>query len=149
MLGKVTFNSNALQHWSQTQFLEGRSSAQFCSNPNKTHLIQLIKLFRITIYFQAGTIWSWLELNSAELWPSRTWVETSAIRYCFTPRKKLLIILLSFCLWKVMCYVTFELLFKSGLGLLVFFMWKVLCNSCLYSWMYRRIHFNTLKPKNK
>ncbi len=32
-----------LTHWSQTQFLEGHSSAQFCSNPNQTHLIQLIK----------------------------------------------------------------------------------------------------------
>uniref|UniRef100_A0A673HXZ0 Myosin-10-like n=1 Tax=Sinocyclocheilus rhinocerous TaxID=307959 RepID=A0A673HXZ0_9TELE len=47
------------------------SSAQFSSNPNQTHLIQQIKVFRITRNFQAGVIWSCLELNSAELWPSR------------------------------------------------------------------------------
>ncbi len=49
---------------------EGHSSAQLCSNPNKTHLIQLIKVFRITGNRQAGVIWSWLELNSTELWPT-------------------------------------------------------------------------------
>ncbi len=58
-----------LNHCSQTQFLEGHSFAQFCSKPNQTHLIQLINLFRITRNFQAGVIWSWLEL-----WPSRNWV---------------------------------------------------------------------------
>ncbi len=42
--------------------------------PNQTHLIQIIKVFRIIRNFQAGVIWSWLELNSAELWPSRNWV---------------------------------------------------------------------------
>ncbi len=42
--------------------------------PNQTHLIQLIKLFRITRNIQAGVICSWLELNSADLWPSRNWV---------------------------------------------------------------------------
>ncbi len=63
-----------LRHWSQTQFMEGHSSAQFSSNPNQTHLIQLIKVFRITRNFQAAVIWSWLKLNSAELWPSRNWV---------------------------------------------------------------------------
>ncbi len=31
----------------QTQFLEGHSPAQFKFNPNKTHLIQLIKSFRL------------------------------------------------------------------------------------------------------
>ncbi len=66
--------SISIKHWSRTQFLEGHSSAQFSSNPNQTHLIQLIKVFRITRNFQAGVIWSWLELNSAELWPSRNWV---------------------------------------------------------------------------
>ncbi len=63
-----------LRQWSQTQFLEGHSSAEFSSNPNQSHLIQLIKVFRITRNFQAAVIWSWLELNSAELWPSRNWV---------------------------------------------------------------------------
>ncbi len=61
------YKSDSLTHWSQTQFLEGHSSAQICSNPNQTHLIQLIKVFRITRNFQAGVSWSWLELNSAEL----------------------------------------------------------------------------------
>jgi len=32
------------------------------SNPNQTHLIQIIKVFRITRNFQAGVCWSWLEL---------------------------------------------------------------------------------------
>ncbi len=62
-----------------TQFLESNRSAQFLSNPNQTHLIQLIKVFRITRNFQAGVIWSWLELNSAELQPSRNWVETTVL----------------------------------------------------------------------
>ncbi len=59
------------RHWSQTQFLEGHNSTQFSSNPNQTHLIQLIKVFRITGNFQEGVSWSWLELNCAELQPSR------------------------------------------------------------------------------
>ncbi len=60
-----------VKHWSQTQFLEGHSSAQIYSNPNQTHLIQLIKVFRITRNFQAGVSWGLLELNSVELRPSR------------------------------------------------------------------------------
>ncbi len=56
-----------IAHWSQTQFLEGHSSAEFSSNPNQTHLIQVIKVFRITRNFQVSVIWSWLELNCAEL----------------------------------------------------------------------------------
>uniref|UniRef100_A0A8C1GK79 FERM domain containing 4Bb n=1 Tax=Cyprinus carpio TaxID=7962 RepID=A0A8C1GK79_CYPCA len=60
-----------LDQFSQTQSLEGHSSEQFCSNPNQTHLIQLIKVFMITRDLQTGVSWSWLELNSAELWPSR------------------------------------------------------------------------------
>uniref|UniRef100_A0A8C1VPY7 FERM domain containing 4Bb n=1 Tax=Cyprinus carpio TaxID=7962 RepID=A0A8C1VPY7_CYPCA len=60
-----------LDQFSQTQSLEGHSSEQFCSNPNQTHLIQLIKVFMITRNLQTGVSWSWLELNSAELWPSR------------------------------------------------------------------------------
>ncbi len=72
--GSSPYPDQHLEHWSQTQFLEGHSSAQICSNPNQTHLIQLIKVFGITRYFQARVSWSWLELNSAELWPSRNWV---------------------------------------------------------------------------
>ncbi len=64
----------ALNHLSQTQFLKGHSSAQFSSSPNQTQLIQIIKVFKITRDFQEGAIWSWLELNSAELRPSRNWV---------------------------------------------------------------------------
>ncbi len=64
----------ALAQWSQTQFLEGHSSAQFSTNPNQTHQIQLIKVFRITRNFRADVSRSWLELNSAELWHSRNWV---------------------------------------------------------------------------
>ncbi len=76
-----TWLQMCLDHWSQTQFLEGHSSAQFSSNPNQTHLLQLIKVFRIK-NFQAGVIWSWLELNSAELWLSRNWVWDHWLRFC-------------------------------------------------------------------
>ncbi len=71
---KLILTEKPLWHWSQTQFLEGHSSAQFSSNPNQTHLIQLIKLFRITRNLQAGVIWSWLDQNCTELWPSMNWV---------------------------------------------------------------------------
>ncbi len=71
---KVYTHLYRLNHWSQTQFLERHSSAQFSANPNQTHLIQLNMVCRITRNFQVGVIWSWLELNSAELWPSRNWV---------------------------------------------------------------------------
>ncbi len=71
---QAPFRVVPLDHWSQTQFLEGHTSAQFSSNPNQTHLIQLITVFRITRNFQAGVSWSWLELNCAELWPSRNCV---------------------------------------------------------------------------
>ncbi|KAI2651197.1 Potassium voltage-gated channel subfamily A member 3 [Labeo rohita] len=48
-----------LVQWPQTQFLEGHSSAQCSSNPNQTHLIQLIRIFRIIRNFQAGVrCWS-------------------------------------------------------------------------------------------
>ncbi len=69
-----------LGHWSQTQFLEGHSS-----NPNQTHLIQLIRVFRITRNVQSVVIWSWLELNCAELWPSRNWVWDQCLRGTTTP----------------------------------------------------------------
>ncbi len=59
-------NKYKIDHWSQTQFLEGHSSAQFSSSPNQTHPIQLIEVFRIIRNFQAGVIWSWVELNSAD-----------------------------------------------------------------------------------
>ncbi len=63
----------SLSHWSQTQFLEGHSSAQFSYNPNQTHLIQIIKVYRITRNFQAGVL-ELVGAKSAELWPSRNWV---------------------------------------------------------------------------
>ncbi len=37
--------NDSIKHWCLTPFLEGHSSAQFCSNPNQTHLMQLIKVF--------------------------------------------------------------------------------------------------------
>ncbi len=56
---QVCYSGNtATFHWSQTQFLKGHSSARFSSNPNQTHLIQLIKVFRITRNFQACLILS-------------------------------------------------------------------------------------------
>ncbi len=63
----------SLSHWSQTQFLEGHSSAQYSYNPNQTHLIQIIKVYRITRNFQAGVL-ELVGAKSAELRPSRNWV---------------------------------------------------------------------------
>ncbi|KAL0151265.1 hypothetical protein M9458_053456 [Cirrhinus mrigala] len=61
----------ALKQWSQTQFLEDHSSAQFSSNPNQRHLIQLIKGFRIIRNFQAGSCG-----------PPGIEFETSALKQC-------------------------------------------------------------------
>ncbi len=48
----------SVDHWSQTPFLEGNSSAQFSFNSNQTLLIQLIKVFTIARNLQAGVILS-------------------------------------------------------------------------------------------
>ncbi len=58
------------QGWG-TLILEGRVPAEFSSNPNQTHLKQLIKVFRMQLgcFFSQG--FSGLELNSAGEWPSR------------------------------------------------------------------------------
>lgn len=42
-----------IEHRSQTGFLEGHIIAQFCSNSNHTHLIQLIKVLKSTKEYSA------------------------------------------------------------------------------------------------
>ncbi len=71
------------QGW-ETLILEGHSPAEFSSNPNQTHLNQLIKVFRMQlgIFFPQG--FSGLELNSAGEWPSRINVPHP----CFRPWEK-------------------------------------------------------------
>ncbi len=50
-----------------TSVLESRSSAEFCFNPNQTHLNKLIKAWRVTRKLQAGEFLLGLKLNSAGL----------------------------------------------------------------------------------
>ncbi len=63
-----------VKHWSQTQFLEGHSSAQFSSNQ-----LQLTPVWKFLVILKSLSgwircVWIGLELNCAELWPSRNWV---------------------------------------------------------------------------
>ncbi len=62
--------SNGLVHLVQgwrTLVLESHSPADFCFNPNQTHLKNLIKVWRVTRKLQAGEFLLGLELNSAGL----------------------------------------------------------------------------------
>jgi len=63
----------APQGW-RTSFLESHSLAEFCFNPNQTHLNKLINVWSVTRKLQADEFFSGLELNSAGLWCSRTGV---------------------------------------------------------------------------
>ncbi len=78
-LGSVRFLylNDSLNQWSQTQFLEGHISAQFSSSPNQTHLIQIIKLFRINRNLKAGV--SWAKLKGCG--PPGIEFETSALNW--------------------------------------------------------------------
>ncbi len=51
----------------------------FSSNHNQAHLIQLIKIFRITRNFQAGVSWSWLELNLQSCGPPGKEFDTTGL----------------------------------------------------------------------
>ncbi len=69
-----TWNRNKLNRWPTSLtnlFLEGRCSAEFSSNPNQTHLKQLIKLLLSILETSRQVCWGKLELNSAEHRPSR------------------------------------------------------------------------------
>ncbi len=63
-----------LDHWSQTQFLEGHSSAEFSSN--QLHLTPAWKFLVIqkSLIIWIRCVWFGLELNSTELWLSRNGV---------------------------------------------------------------------------
>ncbi len=50
----IEFETNDLRQGFSTLVLEGHCPANFSSNPNQTHLNQLIKMFRITSKLQAG-----------------------------------------------------------------------------------------------
>ncbi len=54
-----------IKQGSPNLFLEGRCPAEFSSNPNQTHLKQLIKLLLGMIETSGQVCWSKLELNSA------------------------------------------------------------------------------------
>ncbi len=62
----------ALAQGSPHLFLEGRCPAEFSSNPNQTHLKQLIKVFLGILETSRQVCWGKLELNSAGHRPSRT-----------------------------------------------------------------------------
>ncbi len=63
---------NALNQGSPNLFLEGRCPAEFSSNPNQTHLNQLIKVLLSILETSRQVCWGKLELNSAGHRPSRT-----------------------------------------------------------------------------
>ncbi len=68
--------------------LEGRCPAEFSSNPNQTHLKQLIKLLLGILEASMQVCWGKLELNSAGHRPSRTefgqpWTSKSCSAYLY------------------------------------------------------------------
>ncbi len=64
----------ALNQWSQTQFLEGHSSAEFSSNqPQITPAWKFLVILK-TLISWIRCVWLGLEQNCAELWPSSNWV---------------------------------------------------------------------------
>ncbi len=68
---KVTTKEHVMQG-SSNLFLEGRCPAEFSSNPNQTHLKQLIKVLLGILQTARQVCWGKLELNSAGHRPSRT-----------------------------------------------------------------------------
>ncbi len=60
----------ALAQGSPSSVLEGQCPAEFGSNPNQTHLKQLIKIL-LGILETSRQVWGKLELNSAGHRPSR------------------------------------------------------------------------------
>ncbi len=56
--------------------LEGHISAEFSTNPKQTHLVQLFKVFRIAINFQAGML-----EQVVEGWPSRIRIGCPCLRW--------------------------------------------------------------------
>ncbi len=61
----------SLDQGSASSVLEGRCPAEFSSNPNQTHLKQLIKLLLGMLETSRQVCWGKLELNSAGHRPSR------------------------------------------------------------------------------
>ncbi len=64
-------NTDYLDQGSPSSVLEGRCPAEFSSNPNQTHLKQLIKLLLGILQTSRQVCWGKLELNSAGHRPSR------------------------------------------------------------------------------
>ncbi len=60
--------------WSQTQFLEGHSSAEFSSNQLQFTPAWKFLVILKTLISWFRCVWLGLEQNCAELWPSRNWV---------------------------------------------------------------------------
>ncbi len=59
---------------SQTQFLEGHSSAEFSFNQLQLTPVWKLLVILKTLISWIRCVWLGLELNSSELWPSRNWV---------------------------------------------------------------------------
>ncbi len=64
----------ALIQRSQTQFLEGHSSAEFSSSQLQITPAWKFLVILNTLISWIRCVWLGLELNCAELWPSRNWV---------------------------------------------------------------------------
>ncbi len=65
-------------HWSQTQFLEGHSSAQFSSNQLQITPAWKFLVILKTLISWVRCVWLGLKLNCAELWPPGIEFETNA-----------------------------------------------------------------------
>ncbi len=67
----LDYESDSLTQGSPDTVLEGRCPAEFSSNPNQTHLKQLIKVSLGILETSREVCWGKLELNSAGHRPSR------------------------------------------------------------------------------
>ncbi len=65
-----------------TLVLEGHCPANFSSNPNQTHLNQLIKLFRITSKLQAGEFDQGWSKTLQDSGPPGPGLRTPGLDYC-------------------------------------------------------------------
>ncbi len=63
--------SNAIEQGSPSRSWRAGVPAEFSSNPNQTHLKQLIKVLLGILETSRQVCWGKLELNSAGHWPSR------------------------------------------------------------------------------
>ncbi len=148
-----------LWQWSQTQFLEGHSSAEFSSNQ-----LQITPAWRFLVILKSfiswiRCVWLGLELNSAEVWSSRNWVwdQWSMVTWhaqlcdcCHSylqhpsPPSQLrlfLVAALQMCYWVYVCVCMCLLWAMSS---------RTMRNCCclttvLFSWVFLSLYFKRLK----